>query len=805
MIRRGQALSIETIIITLVLLLITIGAAYLGYKIFTQTESQATGVSSRLQEIQQNIQLSGKKVLIYGDFPQEASRLKEYLESSGAQVDVIEWGGVQPTEVSKYDIVYVIPRRSGYIYISSGNAPVRIFPYDSSTIRSDVYGEVTLTGSVTTVTESTLYRDVLDRVDLRSFHVVSGTSFFAQSLRYSDKDRTNFPDDSAPTNRDYLSCGIWSNTYSLNAVYTMYLKAYVPRDLVVVAQYPETKVVIKDLSDGDDNKEITLLYPGQTFVYASPYDASCTSSNSFDNDIVEIIADKPVLVLYGVVTRKDVGSVIRFVPSSEYLTLYLPSFLRAIVYSPYGGKLTVKKGSYIFTSSSEEAPVVFTQYPIALVHFSFEYSSNEVINLGLFLGRTGSITNGALSEGVLGRGIKLDSGSVSVSFPEGVPINSIGGTLFVKDVGSGTILELRGGSRTIRLTYDTSTLRLYVYDGSNSAEVSLRSVSLRDKYHFIAFSVSSKEVCLYVDEALSKCVSANLRDTHVNKLEIGPITGYIDELKIYDKPITKEYAQSVLNMYYSQIAEPPVQIQSSKNDYKIFIYTTTPVPLLEYTYGHEISTLVKTRFGIIVYNPNNKPVKISMKVVEPSGESYTQIFVVGPHETKSNTITFLMPVPVSVLTLFSEEPVYFAIEPYEALNALPLLEPIKVDNIPEHEETRIVQMSKYTKLIILYDPLEKYSVLPIEMYGMLVSKQPTLEVNSYLRTVQQFSVISTIDFDTLEASRLSVAYIPVYYVKGTDFPVIATSSIHNRIALVPSSVLQFPSGISVLLALADYI
>ena len=68
---------------------------------------------------------------------------------------------------------------------------------------------------------------------------------------------------------------------------------WVPRDLWISAYYNDTLVKIYDLSDSDDNYEITLNASEWWFVLGG------SNSNTFDNDIVRIEASHPVTIIGG--------------------------------------------------------------------------------------------------------------------------------------------------------------------------------------------------------------------------------------------------------------------------------------------------------------------------------------------------------------------------------------------------------------------------------------------------------------------------------------------------------------------------
>lgn len=87
---------------------------------------------------------------------------------------------------------------------------------------------------------------------------------------------------------------------------------FVRRTMMVIPTVDNTKVTIRDLSDGNDNRTLTLNR--NQFFSARPYaktyngfqQINPSPANEFDDDFVEIIADKPVVVYVGP-TNSDVN------------------------------------------------------------------------------------------------------------------------------------------------------------------------------------------------------------------------------------------------------------------------------------------------------------------------------------------------------------------------------------------------------------------------------------------------------------------------------------------------------------------
>lgn len=87
---------------------------------------------------------------------------------------------------------------------------------------------------------------------------------------------------------------------------------FVPKTMAITALEDNTKVSILDLSDGDDNANLTLnrneVYTpvafGQTY---NGYSQKVVSVGGFDDDYVEVIADKPVWVYVGPTSQNNLS------------------------------------------------------------------------------------------------------------------------------------------------------------------------------------------------------------------------------------------------------------------------------------------------------------------------------------------------------------------------------------------------------------------------------------------------------------------------------------------------------------------
>ena len=85
-------------------------------------------------------------------------------------------------------------------------------------------------------------------------------------------------------------------------LYTYYGKEivlWVPKDLWISAYYNETHVKVIDISDGDDSTEFTLDANEFWYAFAGPNGTGVGSPPVFDDDIVKIVADKPITIIGG--------------------------------------------------------------------------------------------------------------------------------------------------------------------------------------------------------------------------------------------------------------------------------------------------------------------------------------------------------------------------------------------------------------------------------------------------------------------------------------------------------------------------
>ncbi|MEX2689110.1 MAG: hypothetical protein Q6351_002145, partial [Candidatus Njordarchaeum guaymaensis] len=85
-------------------------------------------------------------------------------------------------------------------------------------------------------------------------------------------------------------------------LYTYYGKEivlWVPKDLWISAYFNDTHVQIIDLSDGDDSTSFVLNSDDFWYAFAGPNGTGVNGPPVFDDDIVKIVADKPVTIIGG--------------------------------------------------------------------------------------------------------------------------------------------------------------------------------------------------------------------------------------------------------------------------------------------------------------------------------------------------------------------------------------------------------------------------------------------------------------------------------------------------------------------------
>ena len=85
-------------------------------------------------------------------------------------------------------------------------------------------------------------------------------------------------------------------------LYTYYGKEivlWVPKDLWISAYFDDTHVQIIDLSDGDDSTSFVLNSDDFWYAFAGPNGTGVSGPPVFDDDIVKIVADKPVTIIGG--------------------------------------------------------------------------------------------------------------------------------------------------------------------------------------------------------------------------------------------------------------------------------------------------------------------------------------------------------------------------------------------------------------------------------------------------------------------------------------------------------------------------
>ena len=153
----------------------------------------------------------------------------------------------------------------------------------------------------------------------------------------SNKPVSIFVGDLGSTNPNYYGVDRSSDD-AFYSYFGTYAVLWVPRDLFVAAYYDNTHVKIIDTNEGDDSFEITLnkgevwfhgmgdkrtYYGSNAYQY---YDTSEAEEPSFfENDIVKIIADKPVTILAGYFSS-DFFGMIRGHGYKEYVFPFFSRF-----------------------------------------------------------------------------------------------------------------------------------------------------------------------------------------------------------------------------------------------------------------------------------------------------------------------------------------------------------------------------------------------------------------------------------------------------------------------------------------------
>ncbi|MEX0568828.1 MAG: hypothetical protein Q6363_006675, partial [Candidatus Njordarchaeota archaeon] len=102
------------------------------------------------------------------------------------------------------------------------------------------------------------------------------------------------------TNPGYNAWGV--DHGSDDDLYTYYGKEivlWVPKDLWISAYYDETHVKVIDISDGDDSTEFTLDADEFWYAFAGPNGTGVGSPPVFDDDVVKVVADKPITIIGG--------------------------------------------------------------------------------------------------------------------------------------------------------------------------------------------------------------------------------------------------------------------------------------------------------------------------------------------------------------------------------------------------------------------------------------------------------------------------------------------------------------------------
>ncbi len=138
------------------------------------------------------------------------------------------------------------------------------------------------------------------------------------------------------------------------------LITWVPRDMFISAYYNNTHVKVIDLSDGDDTFDLTLNFgdvwfhgAGDTRTTTSYYYYDTTetpgSPSFFENDIVKIIADKPVTIIAGLIADNTLG-IIKGLDNKKFVFPYLNKFTIAALEDNTEFNVTLKV--YNFTTGS---------------------------------------------------------------------------------------------------------------------------------------------------------------------------------------------------------------------------------------------------------------------------------------------------------------------------------------------------------------------------------------------------------------------------------------------------------------------
>ena len=147
-----------------------------------------------------------------------------------------------------------------------------------------------------------------------------------------------------------------------------YVVLWVPRDLFIAAYFNDTHVKVIDTSEGDDSFELTLnegevwfhgmgdqrtYYGYYTYSY---YDTSESEGPSFfENDIVRIIADKPVTILGGYFSN-DFFGMVKGYEYKEYVFPFFSRFTITPLYNDTNVNVTLK----FYNATSEDFEVYKT-------------------------------------------------------------------------------------------------------------------------------------------------------------------------------------------------------------------------------------------------------------------------------------------------------------------------------------------------------------------------------------------------------------------------------------------------------------
>jgi len=236
---------------------------------------------------------------------------------------------------------------------------------------------------------------------------------------------------------------------------------WIPRDLWISAYYNDTVIKIYDLSDSDDNYEITLNANEWWFVLGG------SNSNTFDNDIVRIEASHPVTIIGGLI-------------DDDIFTLVHGNLMREFVFPclGYAGITSLRNNTKIEVTAlnSSTSQVIYKK--------SFILDEGE----GIYLNFTSNITvqtdgDSSLDEFVI---VKITANnSITVTSESAIGLNLASGeTLFTGSFFAFTFANDRyvqilalSNFTTVEIYYNgTSTNNLYYEMHLDAAEY--KSISL---------------------------------------------------------------------------------------------------------------------------------------------------------------------------------------------------------------------------------------------------------------------------------------------------------------------------------------